>query len=81
MYRVLVNPKALWDAIARHNMSQNEFARRLDITSGYMSQLVCGTRHPSPQLRRKMLECLNPMTFDELFSIVEGKNGDGTKTE
>lgn len=79
MYRVRVNPKTLWDAIARHNMSQNEFARRLEITSGYMSQLVCGTRCPSPQLRRKMLEQLNPLTFDELFIVIDGNDGDGSK--
>ena len=79
MYRVRINSKTLWDAIARHNMSQNEFARRLGITSGYMSQLVCGTRCPSPRLRRKMLEHLNPLNFEELFIVVDGNDGVGIK--
>ena len=75
MYRVRVNAKTLWGAIARQNMSQNEFAITLGVSSGYMSQLVCGTRSPSPKLRRKMLETLAPLTFDDLFVIEDVGNG------
>ncbi|MCL0057741.1 helix-turn-helix domain-containing protein [Dehalococcoidales bacterium] len=74
MLRVRVNSKTLWDAIARQNISQNELARRLGITSGYMSQLVCGTRCPSPRLRRNMLELLDSLTFDDLFIIDDYKD-------
>jgi transcriptional regulator with XRE-family HTH domain len=73
--RVRLNAKALWDAIARENMSQNEFAAKLGISSGYMSQLVCGTRYPSPRLRRRMLESFGNLTFNDLF-VLEDK-GDG----
>jgi transcriptional regulator with XRE-family HTH domain len=75
LLKVRVNSKVLWDAIARQNITQNELASRLGISSGYMSQLVCGTRCPSPRLRRKMLELLTPLTFDDLF-IVEDRSGD-----
>ncbi|GEM_PF-507618 len=75
LLRVRVNSKALWDAVARQNISQNELATNLRISSGYMSQLVCGTRGPSPRLRRRMLELLNPLTFDDLF-IVEDRGGE-----
>jgi transcriptional regulator with XRE-family HTH domain len=68
MIRFKVNSKALWDAMARQNLSQNELADKLGISSGYMSQLVRGTRHPSPQLRRRMMELLDYLTFDELFA-------------
>ena len=82
MYRVRVNPRSLWDAIARQNISQNELARRLGITSGYMSQLVCGTRCPSPRLRRRMLEQLDHLNFDDLFTIiVDGSDGNGNQCE
>ena len=73
MYRVRLNAAAIWDAIARQNMSQNDLAVKLGISSGYMSQLVCGTRCPSARLRRKMLECLNPLNFDDLF-VIEGRH-------
>ena len=74
MYRVRINTKTIWEAIARQNLSQNEFAIKLGVSSSYMSQLICGTRSPSPKLRRKMLEILVPLTFDDLF-VVEAKNG------
>ena len=70
-----MNPKAFWGAVARQNVSQNELAVKLGISSGYMSQLVCGTRCPSPRLRRRMLDFLGPLTFDDLF-IVEERSGD-----
>jgi transcriptional regulator with XRE-family HTH domain len=79
LYRVQVNSKSLWDTIARQNISQNELARRLGITSGYMSQLVCGTRCPSPRLRRKMLEHLDSLSFDDLFIVIDGNDGDRTE--
>ena len=73
--RIGVNSKALRAAVARQNISQNELAAKLGISSGYMSQLVCGTRCPSAKLRRKMLEFLKPLRFDDLF-IVEFAQGD-----
>jgi transcriptional regulator with XRE-family HTH domain len=75
LVKVRINPKPLWDAIARQNISQNELANRLGVSSGYMSQLVCGTRCPSPRLRRKMLEVLSPLTFDDLFTVEERSAG------
>lgn len=74
MLKVRVNAKALWGAIARQNITQNELARRLGVSSSYISQLVCGTRCPSPNLRRRMLELLPPLTVDDLF-IVEDRSG------
>ena len=74
MNRVRLNAKAFWDAIARENMSQNEFAAKLGISSGYMSQLVCGTRYPSPRLRRRILESLDNLIFDDLF-VLEDNDG------
>ena len=54
--------------MARQNISQNELAKRLGITSGYMSQLVCGTRYPSPKVRQKILDVLG-IDFDDVFII------------
>ena len=73
--RVRLNPKAFWLAIARQSMSQKDMAFMLGVSNGYMSQLVHGTRRPSPRLRRKILKLLNPMTFDDLF-IIENRSDD-----
>lgn len=75
MLRVRVRPEPFWHAIARLNINQSEIAARLGISTGHMSLLVCGRRCPSPKVRRKILELLNHLTFDDLF-IVEGRSDD-----
>ena len=62
-------PSAAWEHLARHNFSQNELARRLNITSGYLSLLVTGKRSPSPELRRRILALLPGTTFDQMFLV------------
>lgn len=56
-------------------------AIRIGISSGYISQLMRGTRHASPEVRQKLLEMFTPLTFDDLFTIEEGGNGDGSKAQ
>ena len=46
-----------------------DLAQRLGISESYISQLLCRTRRPSPKLRRRMLEALAPLTFQELFTV------------
>ena len=68
MIKVRVNQDAVQIAIAKRNMSQNMLAIRSGISSGYISQLMCGTRYPSPRVRQKILDVLG-MDFDEVFII------------
>ena len=56
-------------AIARRNMSQNEFGRRCGLSSGYTSQLLCGTRFVGPNARRALMDALG-WRFDDLFEEV-----------
>jgi len=73
--RVRLNQVAVLRAIARRNMSQNMLAIRAGTSSGYVSQIICGTRNPSPRMREKLLSVLAPLTFDDLFIIEESENG------
>jgi transcriptional regulator with XRE-family HTH domain len=57
--------------LARRNISQNWFADRLGTSSGYMSQLMNGTRNPSPKMREKILGFLTEYQFDDLFYLPE----------
>ena len=66
---IRINSVAVWYYLTRKNLAQNELARKLGITSGYLAQLIGGSRSPSPALRRKMLSVLSPISFDELFVI------------
>ena len=68
MLRVKVNQDAVQVAMAKRNMSQNMLAIRAGISSGYISQLMCGARCPSPKVRQKILDVLG-MDFDDVFII------------
>ncbi len=58
--------------LARKNMSLNGFARKIGISSGYMSQLMSGIRHPSPGLRQTISEYLS-CEFDDIFFIKDAE--------
>lgn len=71
LVKVSLKSGALKEKLARRNMSQNCFALKLKVSSGYMSQLFSGTRNPSPKLRGKILNALelDENNFDEVFKI------------
>lgn len=73
--KVKLNQSVVRKAIAKRNMSQNMLAIKLGTSSGYMSQIICGTRNPSPRMREKLQTVLFPLTFDEIFIIEEHTDG------
>ena len=68
---VAIRSNRMRKILARKNMSQNCFAMRLGVSSGYMSQLMTGVRNPSPPLREKILQALkmDENGFDEIFVL------------
>jgi transcriptional regulator with XRE-family HTH domain len=56
-------------SLARLNISQNELARTIGLTSGFMSQLLTGRRLAGPVTRRRLMGAL-PLDFDQLFEEV-----------
>ena len=69
--RVRLNPAPVWAFLDERDISQNELARLLGISSGHLSQLMSGKVHPSPQLRRRLQRVLGVTDFDALFVITE----------
>ena len=67
--KVRLNPYAVRGRVNRANLSRNEFARQVGISSGYLSQLITGQRCPSPRMRLR--QALDIARFDDLF-IVKG---------
>ena len=67
--RVKLKQRCVWSRIDQLNMSQNELARTLGITSGYLSQLMTGTRCPSAEMRKHLQEALGINSFDDLFIL------------
>jgi len=67
--RTRLKNKALQKILIRKNKSQNWFAHRIEVSSGYMSQLMDGSRCPSPKVRGKIMNNLPDYNFDDLFAI------------
>ena len=70
--KVYLKSKNLKEILIRKNKSQNWLAYRLEVSSGYMSQLMDGSRSPSPKLRERMMNILIEYKFDHLF-IIKGE--------
>jgi predicted transcriptional regulator len=69
--KVNLKTKFIRKKLIRKNLSQNWLASRAGITSGYMSQLMDGSRYPSPKLRQRLMDVFPECEFDELFLIRE----------
>ncbi len=69
--KVYIRRKEVKKILIRKNKSQNRLACSLEISSGYMSQLMNGSRNPSPKLRERIMKKLPGHKFDDLFEIKE----------
>lgn len=65
---VRLKSEVLRAIMARQNFSQDRLARRLRISSTFLSQLLAGRRNPSPAIRQRMLDVFE-RSFDDLFVI------------
>ena len=67
--RVTLKPAPVWAFLEERDISENELARRVGISSGYLSQLMSGTAHPSPEVRRRLQGELGLDDFDDPFTV------------
>ncbi len=68
-----IDPQVLWERMDAHGISQNEVARRVCISTGYLSQVMNGQRKPSAKVLRGLHEVLFAPSPAELVSPVELK--------
>jgi transcriptional regulator with XRE-family HTH domain len=73
-FRARLEPDKAWERLNLLNISQNELARRIGRTSGYVSLMFNGERCPSPETRKRLMEVLQVSRFEDLFYMEE--NGD-----
>jgi len=71
--KVYLKNKYVEKRLIKKNMSQNWLASRAGVSSGYMSQLMDGSRHPSPKLRQRLMDIFPECEFDDLFLIKENE--------
>ena len=67
--RVWLDPQAVREHLSKRDMSQNDLARAVSISSGHISLLMNGKRSPSPCVRRRLQAMLGVADFDELFLL------------
>ena len=71
--RPTVDPSVLWERMDAHGWSQNEVARRVGISTGYLSEIMNGKRTPSGPVLRRLHAVLFAPTAQELVAPVELK--------
>ena len=76
MVKVKLNRNAFEVAMSRRNLSQRDLAEKIGFSRSHVSHIINGRREPSPAMRRLILEHLREYTFDDLFIIEDGKNGE-----
>lgn len=69
--KVKANANAIRHILAKRNQTLKWLTYRLDITNGYLSQIMCGRKSPSPKLRQRMMRVLEVKNFNELFAIAK----------
>ena len=68
-----VDPRALWDRMEAHDISQNETARLAGISSGHLSQIMNGQRNASGEVLAKLHGVLFQPSAAELVVPAEVK--------
>ena len=68
-----VDPKAVWDRMDAHGISQNEVARRAGISSSYLSQIMNGKSTPSAGVLKRLHAVLFKHTKEERVMPAELK--------
>ena len=68
-----LDPRALWDRMDAHEISQNETARLAGISSGHLSQIMNGQRNASGEVLAKLYGVLFRPTAAELVVPAEVK--------
>ena len=69
LLKVRLDPTAAWRLMDRLDISQNEWARRAGLASGYMSELMNGKRSPSSRTRRRLMRALGVAQSEDLFVV------------
>lgn len=73
--KVYLRGDKIKEFLIRKNKPQSWLAQRFEISTGYMTQLMDGSRCPSPVVRERIMKIMPDQAFDDLFVIKEGENG------
>jgi transcriptional regulator with XRE-family HTH domain len=75
MLKTMLNRAFVERMLARRNISQNSLAKRLRISSGYMSLIMNGDRYVSARIRRRICRYFRRYDFSAIFIIIDDNKG------
>ena len=70
-FRARLDQDKAWARLNVLNMSQNELARRIGRSQGFVSELFNGRRCASADTRRRLMDVLQVTRFEDLFILEE----------
>lgn len=70
-FRARLDPDKAWERLNLLNISQNELARRIGRSQGFVSEMFNGRRCASAKTRRRLMETLGVTRFEDLFILEE----------
>ena len=71
VFRARLRQGRAWERLNVLNMSQNELARRMGRSQGFVSDIFNGRRYASGETRRQFMDALGVTRFDDLFILEE----------
>ena len=56
--------------LAVSNKTKTELSKNIGVTATYVNMILQGKRHPSPQMRSRIMRSFPSATWDQLFEYV-----------
>ncbi|MFD1776701.1 helix-turn-helix transcriptional regulator [Paenibacillus rhizophilus] len=63
--------QVILELMIKKGQSQRQFAKEIDVSSPYFSQILNGNRNPGPAIAKKICDALDAK-FDDIFFINNG---------
>ncbi len=70
-FRARLDQDKAWERLNVLNISQNELARRIGRSQGFVSELFNGRCYASGETRRRLMDALGVTRFEDLFVLEE----------
>ncbi len=70
-FRARLDQGKAWERLNVLNISQNELARRIGRSQGFVSELFNGRRYASAETRRRLMAVLGVARFEDLLILEE----------
>ena len=71
VFRARLDQDRAWERLSLLNLSQNDLARRIGRSPGFVSDLFNGRRYAAGETSRRLMAVLGVARFEDLFILEE----------